>query len=79
MGKRPGSSEEVCRYESMWALIHMCMATTLGISLYSYFCFKLAKLLYCSYYLLCFLFNKIREQDGRTGWGGSPNNVNTCK
>jgi hypothetical protein len=42
------------------------METTLGISLYSYLYLKLAKI-HFSYYLLSFLFNKIREQEGRTG------------
>jgi hypothetical protein len=37
----------------------------LGISLYSYLYLKLAKTLCLSYYLLCFLFNKIEE--GGTG------------
>jgi hypothetical protein len=40
----------------------------LGISLYSYL--KIAKKHLClSYYLLCFPFNKIGEQEGRTGLG----------
>jgi hypothetical protein len=39
----------------------------LGISLNSYLYLKLAKMLCLSYYLLCFLFNKIREQEGGTG------------
>jgi hypothetical protein len=43
------------------------MEAMLGNSLYSYFYLKLAKLLCFSYYLLCFLSNKIREQEGRTG------------
>jgi hypothetical protein len=43
------------------------METKLGISLYSYLYLKLAKMLCLSYYLLCFLFNKIREQEARTG------------
>jgi hypothetical protein len=34
----------------------------LGISLYSYLYLKLAKMQCLSYYLLCFLFNKIGEQ-----------------
>jgi hypothetical protein len=38
----------------------------LGISLYSYLYPKLAKMIHLSYYLLGFLFNKIREE-GRTG------------
>jgi hypothetical protein len=42
------------------------MEATLGISLYCYFYLKLAKTLCFSYYLLCFLFNKI-EQEGGTG------------
>jgi hypothetical protein len=68
-----GSREVVCRVEPMWVVIHMCMEATLGISVYSYLYLKLAKMLCLSYYLLCFLFNKIREQKGRTGsaqkWG----------
>jgi hypothetical protein len=44
----------------------MCMEATLGTSLYSYLYLKLAKTLCLSYYLLCFLFNKIGEQEGRT-------------
>jgi hypothetical protein len=57
----------------MWVVIHMCMEAMPGISLYSYLYLKLAKTLCLSYYLLCFLFNKIGEE-GRTGsawkWGG---------
>jgi hypothetical protein len=71
----------------MWAAIHMCMEAMIGISLYSYLYLKLAKTLCLSYYLLCFLVNKIGEQEGRIGfawkqerWGkwGS-NNVYTCE
>jgi hypothetical protein len=62
-----GSKEEVWRDEPMWVAIHMCMEATLGISLYSYHYLKLAKTLCLSYYLLCFLFNKIGEQEGWTG------------
>jgi hypothetical protein len=40
------------------------MEAMLGISLYSYLYLKLAKTLCLSYYLLCFLFNKIREEGG---------------
>jgi hypothetical protein len=43
------------------------MEATLGISLYSYLYLKLAKMLCLSYYLLCFLFNKIGEE-GRIGF-----------
>jgi hypothetical protein len=42
------------------------MEAMLGISLHSYLYFKLAKMLCLSYYLLCFLSNKIGEK-GRTG------------
>jgi hypothetical protein len=49
------------------------MKAMLGISLYSYLYPKLAKMLYLSYYHLCFLVNKIGEQEGGTGsaqkWG----------
>jgi hypothetical protein len=55
------------RDEPMWVVIHKCMEAMLGISLCSYLYLKLAKMLCFSYYLLCFLFNKIREQEGRTG------------
>jgi hypothetical protein len=43
------------------------MEAMLGISLHSHLYPKLAKTLYLSYYLLCFLFNKIKEKEGRTG------------
>jgi hypothetical protein len=73
------------RDESVWVAIHKCMEATLGISLYNYLYFNLAEMLRLSYYLICFLFNKIRKE-GRTGsaWnrgveGGGPNNVYTCK
>jgi hypothetical protein len=52
------------RDEPMWIAIHKFMEATLGISLYSYLYPKLVKMLCLSYYLLCFLFNKIREEDG---------------
>jgi hypothetical protein len=45
----------------------MCMETVLGISLYSYLYVKVAKMLCLSYNLLCFLFNKIGEEEGRIG------------
>jgi hypothetical protein len=42
--------------------------TMVGISLYSslYLYLKLVKVLCLSYYHLCFLFNKIRKQEGET-------------
>jgi hypothetical protein len=55
------------RDEPMWIAIHKCMEAMLGISLYSYLYLKLAKMIRLSYYLLCFLYNKIREQDGGKG------------
>jgi hypothetical protein len=46
----------------------MCKEAMLGISLYSFLYLKNDT----SYYLLCFLFSKIGEQEGRTGssWKG---------
>jgi hypothetical protein len=55
------------RDEPIWIVIHMCVEVTLGISLYSCLYLKLAKSLCLSYYLLYFLFNKIREQEDRIG------------
>jgi hypothetical protein len=50
----------------MWVAIHMCIEAMLRITLYSYLYLKLAK--NCvSYYLICFLFKKIREQKEGTG------------
>jgi hypothetical protein len=43
------------------------METMLGICLYSYLHLKLTKTLCFSFYLLYFFFNKIGEQEGRTG------------
>jgi hypothetical protein len=62
--------------------VHGSNTRNLCIALY----LKLAKSLCLSFYLLCFLFNKIREQEVGTGstqkWGGEggggPNNVYTC-
>jgi hypothetical protein len=54
------------RDEPMWVAIHKCTEAMLGIALYSYLYSKLAKTLCLSYSLLCFLFNKIREE-GKTG------------
>jgi hypothetical protein len=60
------------RDEPVWAAIHKCMEATLGICQYSYLYLKLAKALCLSCDLLCFLFNKIGEQEGRTSsaWKG---------
>jgi hypothetical protein len=51
----------------MWIAIYKCIEAMLGISLYSYLYLKLAKMLCLSSYLLSFLFNKIGEEEGRTG------------
>jgi hypothetical protein len=53
------------RDEPMWVVIHMCMETTQGISLYSYPYLKLAKTPCFIYYLKCFFFYKISEQEDR--------------
>jgi hypothetical protein len=54
------------------------MEAMLGISLYSCLYLKLAKVIGLSYYLLCFLFNKIGEEGGtdsaQKGVGVSKNN-----
>jgi hypothetical protein len=52
------------RNEPMWIIIHKCMEATPGISLCSYLYPKIAKMICLSYCLLCFLFNKIREEGG---------------
>jgi hypothetical protein len=52
------------------------MEAMLGISLYNYLHLKLAKTICLSYYLLCFLFNKIGEEEGREQRGrDGPNSV----
>jgi hypothetical protein len=61
MGRGPGRSEGFGGDESMWVAIHKCMEATPGISLYRYLYPRLAKTLCLSYYLLCFLFNKIAK------------------
>jgi hypothetical protein len=52
----------------MWVAIHKCLEATLGISLHSYLYLKLKKTLCLSYFLLCFLFNKIGEQEVEQFW-----------
>jgi hypothetical protein len=49
------------RDESIRVVIHTGMEAMLGISLYSYLCLTLAKMLCLSYYCLCLLSNKIGE------------------
>jgi hypothetical protein len=60
------------RDEPKQVSIHKCMEAMLGISLYSYLYLKVAKTLCLSHCFLCFLFNKIREEEGGTGsaWKG---------
>jgi hypothetical protein len=53
------------RGEPMCVAIHICLEPILGISLYRYLYLKLAEMLFLSYYLLCFFFNKIGEEEGR--------------
>jgi hypothetical protein len=55
------------RNKPMRVAIHEYMEAMLGIFLYRYLYLKLGKTICLSYYLLCFLFNNIREQEGRTG------------
>jgi hypothetical protein len=59
------------------------MKAMLGISLYGYLYLKLPKMLGLSYYLLCFLINKIGEQEGSmvlpSRRRGGPNNVYISK
>jgi hypothetical protein len=79
--KRSGRSEPV------WVVIHICMETTLGISLYSYLYLKLAKC--CVFLITSYVFSStknLREQEGGIGSGwevewrrGGLNNVYTCK
>jgi hypothetical protein len=57
------------RDELIGAEIHICMETTQGIFLCGYLYLTLAKTSCFSFYLLCFFFYKIREQEGRTGLG----------
>jgi hypothetical protein len=81
-----GSSEESGRDEPMWVVIHMCMETMLGISLYSCPYLKLAKMP-CFSFLCFFLLQNWRtrgqnwfclEAGGQGGEGGS-NSVYTYK
>jgi hypothetical protein len=53
------------RDESTWVVTHLYMEAMLGISLQLSLS-QLAKIVYFSYYCLCFLFDKSRDK-GRTG------------
>jgi hypothetical protein len=71
----------------MWIAMHKCMEAMLGISLYNCLYLKLAK----TEGFVCFLFNKTREREDRTGlswkrvgvggWGGDTmyTYVSKCK
>jgi hypothetical protein len=48
--------------EPVWVVIHICMETTQGISLYSYFYLKLAKTLF---FLLSLMFSLQQNQSTR--------------
>jgi hypothetical protein len=58
------SDQEVTRGLVEMNLVHGSSARN---PLYSCLYLKLAKMICLSYYLLCFLFNKIGEQEGGTG------------
>jgi hypothetical protein len=55
------------RDEPIGVVICIYMEAMQGLSLCSYLYLKLAKTSCISFYLLCFSFYKIREQEGRTG------------
>jgi hypothetical protein len=63
-----GRSEEDWKRWTNWDYIYI--ETTQGNSLCSYLYLKLAKMKCFSFYLLCFFFKKIGEQEGRTGSAG---------
>jgi hypothetical protein len=54
------------RDEPIWVAKHIHLETTQRVSLYSYPNLDLVKAACFSCYLLCFFFNKIREQEGGT-------------
>jgi hypothetical protein len=73
------------RDEPMWIAIHMCMETTLRISMYSYLYLKLAK---CDVFLfISYVFSSTKSEKRRAeqflprnrDGGDGPNNVYTCK
>jgi hypothetical protein len=56
--------------EPIGVVIHICMETTQGNSLCSYLYLELAKISHFSFYLSCFFFYNIGEQEGGTGSDG---------
>jgi hypothetical protein len=57
------------RDEPVGVVKHICIETTQENSLCSYLYLTPEKTPCFSFYLLCFFFHKIREQEGGTGWG----------
>jgi hypothetical protein len=63
------------RDEPLWAVIHMCMETTQGISLYSYLHLKLQK--YHVFLIIFYVFSSTKSENKRVeqvlpgggGWG----------
>jgi hypothetical protein len=62
------------RDEPIWVVIHICILTTLGISLYSYFYLKLAKTMF--FLLSLMFFSSTKSENKRAeqvlperGWG----------
>jgi hypothetical protein len=60
------------RDEPIWVVVHICMETTQGISLYSCLYLKLAKMPCFSFYFLCFSSTKSENRRVEHGqpWGG---------
>jgi hypothetical protein len=75
----------------MWVIIHKCMETTQGISLYSYLYLKLEK--NTVFLIIFYVFSSTKSENKRAeqvlpiggvcvlggGCGSSPNKVHTCK
>jgi hypothetical protein len=56
--------------EPMWVAVHKCMEAMLGMSLYSYLYLKLIKMIYLSYFLLCFSSTILEKKPQKQGLGG---------
>jgi hypothetical protein len=61
-----GGLNSTRRDEPIGVVIHIYIETTQGNSLCSYLYLKLSKTSYFFFYLLCFFFYKVGEQEGRT-------------
>jgi hypothetical protein len=55
------------RHEPIWAVIHMCMEATLGISLYIYLYLKLEK--HCVFLIIPYAFSSIKLENQRGSEG----------